>query len=46
MTETLYLTGPRWVAQKQCLEFLLRAALVMVPASHTTLLRVAALMEK
>ena len=46
VTETLHLAGPHWTAQKQCLEFLLRGAFVMVPASHTTLIRVAALMEK
>ncbi len=46
LTETLHLVGPRWQAQKQCLEFLLRGAFVLVPASHTSLLRVAALMEK
>ena len=46
VTETLYLAGPPWAAQKQCMEFLLRGAFVMVPASHTTLLRVSALMEK
>ncbi len=46
VTETLHLTGPRWQAQKQCLEFLLRGAFVMVPASDTSLLRIAALMEK
>ena len=46
VTETLHLAGPRWAAQKQCLELLLRGAFVMVPASPASLLRVAALMEK
>ena len=46
VTETLYLVGPRWQAQKQCLAFLLRGAFTMVPASHTSLQRVSALMEK
>ena len=46
LTETLHLVGPRWPAQKQCLAFLLRGAFVLVPASHTSVLRVAALMEK
>ena len=46
VTETLYLVGPRWQAQKQCLAFLLRGAFTMVPASRTSLQRVSALMEK
>ena len=46
VTETLYLVGPRWQAQKQCLAFLLRGAFTMVPASLTSLQRVSALMEK
>ena len=46
LTETLYLVGPRWQAQKVCMEFLLRGAFVMVPASQASLARVAALMEK
>lgn len=46
LTETLYLVGPRWQAQKVCLEFLHRGALVLVPASQTSLNRVAVLMEK
>jgi len=46
LTETLYLVGPRWLAQKVCLEFLRRGAFVLVPASHTSLDRVAVLMEK
>ena len=46
LTETLHLAGPRWQAQKRCLEFVLRGAFVLVPASHTSVLRVAALMEK
>ena len=32
LTETLYLVGPRWQAQKVCLEFLHRGAFVLVPA--------------
>ena len=46
VTETLYLVGPRWQAQKQCLAFLLRGAFTMVPASRTSLQRVSVLMEK
>lgn len=46
LTETLYLVGPRWQAQKVCLEFLHRGAFVLVPASQTSLNRVAVLMEK
>jgi hypothetical protein len=46
LTETLYLIGPRWQAQKVCLEFLRRGAFVLVPASQTSLNRVAVLMEK
>ena len=46
LTETLYLVGPRWQAQKVCLEFLHRGAFELVPTSHTSLNRVAVLMEK
>jgi len=46
LTETLYLVGPRWQAQKLCLEFLLRGAFLLVPASQASLKRVAVLMEK
>lgn len=46
LTETLYLVGPRWPAQKICLEFLLRGAFLLVPASPASLKRVAMLMEK
>ena len=46
LTETLHLVEPRWQAQKQNQEFLLRGAFVVVPASRTSLLRVSALMEK
>jgi len=46
LTETLYLVGPRWQAQKLCLEFVLRGAFVLVPPSQASLRRVAVLMER
>lgn len=46
LTETLYLVGPAWAAQRICLEFFLRGAFVLVPSSRQSLARVAALMEK
>ncbi len=46
LTETLYLVGPAWAAQRICLEFFLRGAFVLVPSSRQSLTRVAALMEK
>ena len=46
LTETLYLVGPQWRAQKVALEFILRGAFQLVPSSHASLKRVAALMEK
>lgn len=46
LTETLYLVGPEWRAQKVCLEFILRGAFQVVPSSQASLRRVAVLMEK
>lgn len=46
VTETLYLLGPQWRAQKVCLEFLKRRAFLLVPSSHAVLERVSVLMEK
>ena len=46
LTETLYLVGPAWSAQKACLEFILRGAFQLVPSSTKSLQRVAVLMEK
>jgi predicted nucleic acid-binding protein len=46
LTETLYLVGPDWRAQKVCLEFILRGVFQVVPASIPSLQRVAALMER
>ena len=46
LTETLYLVGPLWDAQRVCLEFFARGAFLLVPSSRESLRRVAALMEK
>ena len=46
LTETLYLVGPQWRAQKTALEFILRGAFQLVPSSPASLKRVSALMEK
>ena len=46
LTETLYLVGPQWGAQKACLAFILRGAFQVVPSSVKTLQRVAILMER
>ena len=46
LTETLYLVGPSWEAQRICLEFLLRGAFLLIPSSRQSLQRVAALMKK
>lgn len=46
LTETLYLVGPRWRAQKSALEFVQRGAFQLVPSSVKSLQRVAVLMER
>jgi len=46
LTETLYLIGPQWRAQKIVLEFILRGAFQLVPSSAKSLRRVAVIMEK
>jgi hypothetical protein len=46
LTETLYLVGPDWRAQKVCMEFILRGVFQLVPASGKSLQRVAALMAR
>ncbi len=46
LTETLYLVGPQSRAQKTCLEFILRGAFHLVPASAKSLQRVSVLMER
>lgn len=46
LTETLYLVGSNWEAQRVCLEFFLRGAFILIPSSRASLKRVAALMQK
>jgi predicted nucleic acid-binding protein len=46
LTETLYLVGPTWKAQKNAFEFILRGAFQLIPSSPKSLQRVAVLMEK
>ena len=46
LTETLYLVGPHWRAQKVCLEFVARGVFQVIPSSVKSLQRVAALMER
>ena len=46
LTETLYLVGPAWRAQRICLEFFFRRAFTLVPLSLNTLQQIATLMEK
>ena len=46
LTETLYLVGPRWRAQKACLTFFERDAFTLVPSSPASLRRVGMLMER
>ena len=46
LTETLYLVGPQWRAQKPCLEFVLRGAFHLVPSSVQSLQRIAVLMDR
>ena len=46
LTETLYLVGPEWKAQRVALEFILRGAFQLVPSSQASLRRIAALMER
>ena len=46
LTETLYLVGPEWRAQKTCLEFILRGAFHLIPSSPKSLQRLAILMER
>jgi len=46
LTETLYLVGPQWRAQRNCLEFIVRGAFHLVPSSLKSLQRVAVLMER
>ncbi len=46
LTETLYLVGSSWEAQRVCLEFFLRGAFLLIPSSRESLKRVASLMQK
>ncbi len=46
LTETLDLVGPSWKAQRICLEFVLRGAVLLIPSSRESLRRVSTLMEK
>lgn len=46
LTETLHLAEPRWTAQKVCLDFVLRGAFSLVPASVASLRRTSLLMAK
>ncbi len=46
LTETLHLVGQAWSIQEACLEFFLRGAFQLVPASLESLRRVTALMEQ
>jgi len=46
LTETLRLVGPRWQAQKVCLDFFLRGAFLLVPGTRGSLTRAAALMAQ
>lgn len=46
LTETLYLVGPQWRPQQVCLEFFLRGAFLLVPASRASLTQTAALMNR
>jgi predicted nucleic acid-binding protein len=46
LTETLYLVGPSWEAQRVCFEFFRRGAVQLVPSSPASLVRVGELMKK
>jgi len=46
LTETLYLVGASWEAQRVCLDFFLRGAFLMISSSRESLRRVASLMQK
>lgn len=46
LTETLYLAGAQWRAQKVCLEFFARGAFTLIPSSPASVKRVSALMER
>jgi predicted nucleic acid-binding protein len=46
LTETLHLVGPAWHHQHTCLEFFLRGAFILVPASPSTLPHASKLMAR
>lgn len=46
LTETLYLVGSSWEAQRVCLDFFLRGAVLLIPSSLESLKRVASLMQR
>jgi hypothetical protein len=46
LTETLHLLGPGWAPRNACLEFILRGAVLLAPASLESLRRAAILMEQ
>lgn len=46
LTETVYLLGPSVMAQRACIEFILKGGAILVPQSEVSLKRAAALMSK
>jgi len=46
LTEATHLVGPSWIAQKACLEFLVRGTCALVPTTQESLRRIVPLMEK
>jgi predicted nucleic acid-binding protein len=46
LTETIYLLGPAFKAQRICIEFILKGGAVLVPQSTESLSRALVLMEK
>ena len=46
LTETMYLLGPSFKAQRACIDFILKNGATLVPQSSTSLARASALMEK
>ena len=46
LTESVYILGPLIMAQKKCIEFILRGGAALVPQSPASLSRAVSLMEK
>ncbi|MBI4690710.1 MAG: PIN domain-containing protein [Nitrospirae bacterium] len=46
LTETLYLLGPSIIAEKNCIDFILKGGAALVPQSAASLSRAITLMEK